>query len=168
MVLAMGLMTQLGVETSMLMVTIDMVILGLGLGMIMQVLILAAQNSVEPRDVGVATAASTLFRQVGGSIGLSVFGALFANRLAAGMLTSGMPAEAIPGGTFSPAAVAALPAALRLPVQEVFVNSLHIVFLVAAVIGVVAFALALFVEERPLRSAPGRNADNAEPAAAHI
>jgi EmrB/QacA subfamily drug resistance transporter len=168
MVLALGLMTQLGVETSRLTVTIDMIILGLGLGMIMQVLILAAQNSVEPKDVGVATAASTLFRQVGGSIGLSVFGALFANRLAAGMLTSGMPAEAIPGGTFSPAAVAALPEALRLPVQEVFVNSLHIVFLVAAVIGVVAFALALFVEEKPLRSAPGRSADNAEPAAAHI
>ena len=73
-----------------------------------------------------------------------------------------------PRRDFSPAAVAALPEALRLPVQEVFVNSLHIVFLVAAVIGVLAFALALFVEEKPLRSAPGRNADNAEPAAAHI
>jgi MFS family permease len=64
-------------------------------------------------------------------------------------------------------AVTFLPLYLQV-VQGVSVNSLHIVFLVAAVIGVVAFALALFVEEKPLRSAPERSADNAEPAAAHI
>src|SRR6185437_9864560 len=55
---------------------------GLGLGMVMQVLVLAAQNAVDYRLLGVATSGSTLFRQVGGSVGVSLFGAIFANRLA--------------------------------------------------------------------------------------
>ena len=59
-----------------------MIVVGLGLGMVMQVLVLAAQNSVEHRLLGVATSASTLFRQIGGSIGVALFGAIFANRLA--------------------------------------------------------------------------------------
>ena len=58
-----------------------MLLLGLGLGLVMQVLVLAAQNAVDYRLLGVATSGATLFRQVGGSIGVSVFGAIFANRL---------------------------------------------------------------------------------------
>ena len=57
------------------------VVLGLGLGMVMQVLVLAVQNAVDPRQMGVATSGSTLFRQIGGSIGVSIFGAVFANQL---------------------------------------------------------------------------------------
>ena len=57
------------------------VVLGLGLGGVMQVLVLAVQNAVDPRQMGVATSGSTLFRQIGGSIGVSIFGAIFANRL---------------------------------------------------------------------------------------
>ena len=59
-----------------------MLVLGLGLGMVMQVLVLAVQNAVDYRNLGVATSGSTLFRQIGGSIGVAVFGAIFANRLA--------------------------------------------------------------------------------------
>ena len=59
-----------------------MLLLGFGLGMVMQVLVLAAQNSVEYRFLGVATSGSTLFRQVGGSIGVAAFGAIFTNQLA--------------------------------------------------------------------------------------
>ena len=57
------------------------VVLGLGLGGVMQVLVLAVQNAVDPRQMGVATSGSTLFRQIGGSIGVSIFGAVFANQL---------------------------------------------------------------------------------------
>ena len=60
------------------------VVLGLGLGGVMQVLVLAVQNAVDPRQMGVATSGSTLFRQIGGSIGVSIFGAIFANRLHVG------------------------------------------------------------------------------------
>ena len=75
-----------------------MVILGLGLGMVMQVLVLAAQNSVEHRLLGVATSGSTMFRQIGGSIGVSAFGAVFANRLATELATR------FPDGTHIPTA----------------------------------------------------------------
>ena len=75
-----------------------MVILGLGLGMVMQVLVLAVQNAVDYRLLGVATSGSTLFRQIGGSIGVAAFGAIFANRLAT-ELAANLPAGAdIPAG----------------------------------------------------------------------
>ena len=69
-------------DTSVWVVAGYMLILGLGLGMVMQVLVLAAQNAVPYRLLGVATSGSTLFRQIGGSIGVSLFGAIFSNRLA--------------------------------------------------------------------------------------
>jgi len=143
------------------------VILGFGLGLVMQVLILAAQNSVDPKDVGVATAGSTMFRQIGGSIGLSVFGALFASRLAEGFATS-LPAGTIPGGTFSPAMLGQLPPAVVPSVLQVFVDALHIVFVVAAVVSVIAFLLSLMLRETPLRTHTGPAKDDAEPAAVHI
>ena len=77
----------------------------LGLGMVMQVLVLAAQNAVEYRLLGVATSGSTLFRQVGGSVGVSLFGAIFASRLAHEL------AARLPLGAHLPAA--ANPAAVR-------------------------------------------------------
>ena len=73
-----------------------MVVLGLGLGMVMQVLVLAVQNAVPYELLGVATSGSTLFRQIGGSIGVSIFGAIFANRLAAEL------AERLPSGFTDP------------------------------------------------------------------
>ncbi|MCW5713505.1 MAG: MFS transporter [Bauldia sp.] len=167
MVVALGLMTQLGVDTPQWNVILDMVILGLGLGLIMQVLILAAQNSVDPKDVGVATAGSTLFRQIGGSIGLSVFGALFATRLAEGFAAN-LPEGAIPDGAFSPTMLGELPPEIIPSVLASFVNALQVVFLVAAVIGVLAFILSLMLRETPLRTHVGAQKDDAEPSAVHI
>lgn len=165
--IAMGLLTQLGVDTPNWNVVLDMVILGFGLGLVMQVLILAAQNSVDPKDVGVATAGSTMFRQIGGSIGLSVFGALFASRLAEGFATS-LPAGTIPGGTFSPEMLGQIPPAVVPSVLQVFVDALHIVFVVAAVVSVIAFLLSLMLRETPLRTHTGPAKEDAEPAAVHI
>ncbi|MGD9738350.1 MAG: MDR family MFS transporter [Bauldia sp.] len=173
MVVAMVMLSQVAVDTSRTLVTVEMVVLGLGLGLIMQVLILAAQNAVEPKDVGVATAGSMLFRQIGGSIGLSLFGALFASRLTEGMMNT-LPAGTLPEGTtISPNMVAALPPEILQPVLGIFVDALGMVFLVAAIISVFAFILSLFLRETPLRSHPGRGAgaEADEPtnaAAAHI
>jgi len=81
MALGLGLLSQLHVGTSTLSAAAYMLVLGLGLGSVMQVLVLVAQNSVDFRNLGVATSASTLFRQVGGSIGVAIFGAVFSNGL---------------------------------------------------------------------------------------
>src|SRR6185312_1769492 len=80
--IAMFLLSRLAVSTPIWLAALYMLVLGLGLGMVMQVLVLAAQNAVPFEMLGVATSGSTLFRQVGGSIGVSLFGAIFANRLA--------------------------------------------------------------------------------------
>src|SRR4029453_16456684 len=114
---------------------------------------LAVQNAVEYRELGVATSGSTLFRSIGGSIGVSLFGAVFANQL------QGNLAEAVPGGAgggsapeaHDPTAIAALPPGLHDAYIGAFAASLRPVFLVAAVIGAVAFALTWFLRDAPLR-----------------
>jgi EmrB/QacA subfamily drug resistance transporter len=79
--LGLYLLSRLGIATPTWVAAAYMLILGLGLGMVMQVLVLAAQNAVDYRLLGVATSGSTLARSIGGSIGVSVFGAIFTNRL---------------------------------------------------------------------------------------
>jgi hypothetical protein len=85
-----------------------MVVLGLGLAMVMQVLVLAVQNAVDYRNMGVATASSLLFRQVGGSIGIAAFGAIFTNRLR-GELTARLPPGVHPPKNVGPGSSAVLP-----------------------------------------------------------
>ncbi len=153
-VVAMALLSQLGIDTARWVVTLEMIVLGVGLGLIMQVLILVAQNSVEPADIGVATAGSTLFRQVGGSIGLAAFGALFASRLASGIAET-LPAGAAPP-SLSPAAIAQMPPEAVAPILDVFMSSLQVVFLAATIVAALAFIMTLFLKEMPLRSHQGR------------
>src|SRR3546814_373288 len=85
MALGLGLLSSIGVATAPWVTSAYMLLLGLGLGMVMQVLILAVQNAVSYRNLGVATSAATLFRSIGGSFGVSMFGAIFAAGLAAGL-----------------------------------------------------------------------------------
>jgi len=125
-------------------------VLGLGLGMVMQVLVLAAQNSVDPKDMGVATSGSTLFRQIGGSIGVAVFGTIFANRLGVELATR-LPAGARLPSTNDPAAIRALPAPVRIAFEDAFAAALHPVFFAAGAIAVGAFLLTWFLREVPLR-----------------
>ena len=80
-VIALGLLSRLDLDTPMWQMNLYMGLLGAGLGMVMQVLILAVQNSVERRHMGVATSGATLFRSIGGSVGVSVFGAVFSHAL---------------------------------------------------------------------------------------
>jgi MFS family permease len=147
---ALLLLTRIDVGTSITAIAGVMVILGLGLGMTMQVLVLAVQNAVDYRYLGVATSGSTLFRQIGGSIGVSLFGAIFANQLH-GELASRLPPGARPPATATPGLVDRLPAVVRIPYLEAFAAALQPVFLVAAGAGIVAFGLTWLLREVPLR-----------------
>jgi EmrB/QacA subfamily drug resistance transporter len=150
MTLAIFLLSGLGVDTPTWETSIYMVILGFGLGMTMQVLVLATQNAVPYELLGVATSGSTLARQVGGSLGVSLFGAIFANQLAT-HLASGLPAGADVPDEVSPGIVDALPPPVHSAYVQAFVDSLQPVFLFAAVISLVGFVLTWFLREIPLR-----------------
>jgi hypothetical protein len=131
----------------------DMLIVGLGIGLTMQVLVLAAQNSVDYRLLGVATSASTMSRQIGGTIGVAVFGAIFSNRLAH-ELAARLPGAHIPTSA-SPAVVRSLPPALHDAYVGAVASALHPVFLVAAAVMLVGFALSWLLEDVPLRTTSG-------------
>jgi EmrB/QacA subfamily drug resistance transporter len=153
MVVGLYLLSTMDAATSTVTSFAFMFVLGLGLGMVMQVLVLAVQNAVDYSDLGVATSGATLFRSIGGSLGTSVLGAIFANRLS-GQLKSVLPpgsASSGGGGAVNPQQIDHLPPLLRTGYLDAFTNSLSSVFLVAAAIGVVAFALTWLIRELPLR-----------------
>jgi MFS family permease len=162
MTVGLALLSRLDVGSSTWAASLYMLVLGLGLGMVMQVLVLAVQNAVEHRFMGVATSGSLLFRQVGGSIGVSLFGAIFANRLH-GNLAARLPAGAHVPSTGDPASVGNLPGPVHDAYVSAFAASLRPVFLVAAAIAVVSFLLTWLLREVPLRTRAG---GAAEPAAA--
>jgi EmrB/QacA subfamily drug resistance transporter len=128
---------------------LEMFVLGLGLGMVMQVLVLAVQNAVEYEQLGVATSGATLFRSIGGSIGTAVLGSIFTNRLDDVLAANGAPAGV---GTLDPSALNGLPAEAHATFITAFTDALSLVFLVAGCVIAVAFALTWLLEERPLRS----------------
>jgi len=133
-----------------------MLVLGIGLGLVMQVLVLAVQNAVDPQDLGVATSAATFFRSIGGSFGVAIFGAIFANRLGY-WLPRLVAQKALAHGSASslvhasPARLRALPPAVHTGLVEAISRSLHSVFVWAIPFGVVAFVIALLLREVPLR-----------------
>jgi hypothetical protein len=105
------------------------------------------QNAVDFRVMGVATSGSLLFRQIGGSIGLAIFGAIFANSL-----SGHLPASANLPKTLSPAVLHSLPAKLHDAYVYAVAASLHPVFVTAAVIAVAAFLLTWLLRDIPLRT----------------
>ena len=147
--LGMALLSRIGIGTSLWVVVVDMIVLGLGLGMVMQVLVLAVQNSVDYRMLGVATSGSTMFRQIGGSIGVSLFGAIFTNRLHT-ELAQRLPNAHLPTTT-TPGIIRALPPTIRDPYVHALTAALSPVFLTAAIICSFSFLFALLIPEVPLR-----------------
>ena len=149
------LLSRMHSGTTVLAASLDMLVLGLGLGMVMQVLVIAVQNSVDYRDLGVATSGATLFRLIGGSVGTSVFGAIFAAGLDRNLrllLPSGsIEAGGHAGAGLSPHMLAELDPATRAIFIDAFTASLSTVFLTAMVVALVGFGLTFFVPERPLR-----------------
>jgi MFS family permease len=150
MTLGLRLLATLGTHTAVWVTVIYMLVLGLGLGLVMQVLVLAAQNAVDHRNLGVATSGTTLFRSIGGSIGVSLFGAIFTGRLVDNLRAASPAAAILPSAT-APATIQALPNTTRSLYQLAFTAALHPVFLYATIIGAVGFVLTWFLKEVPLR-----------------
>ena len=146
--LGMWLLSSLDETTSTGVAAFHMLVLGLGLGMVMQVLVLAVQNAVPYDMLGVATSGSTLFRSIGGSLGTAVLGAIFTARLTSELAGAGSAANV---GGLDPSAIRRLPEAVHDAYISAFTDALHHVFLVATVVVAVAFVLSWFIEERPLR-----------------
>ncbi len=151
------LLSTLEVATSTEVAAGYMLLLGLGLGLVMQVLVLAAQNAVDYRLLGVATSGSTLFRQVGGSIGVSVFGAIFSNRLGH-ELAQRAPRGVHVATSASPAVVHQLPPAIHALYVAAVAAALHPVFLIAAAVTLGAFGLSWLLRDVPLRETSASDA----------
>jgi EmrB/QacA subfamily drug resistance transporter len=147
--LGMWLLSSLDATTSEGVAAVHMLVLGLGLGMVMQVLVLAVQNAVPYDLLGVATSGSTLFRSIGGSLGTAVLGAIFSGRLDAELSSAGS-ASRVSG--LDPSAIGRLPPAVHDVYLRAFTNALQVVFLVGTGVVLLAFALSWFIEERPLRA----------------
>ena len=149
--LGLFLLSRLEVGTQPWLASLYMLVVGLGIGLVMQVLVLAVQNDAPARNIGVATSTATFFRSMGGSLGVALFGAIFASRLSGEL--AGIPgASGLSGGAnISPDQVHALPPAVRHDFLLAFVDSLQPVFLVGAAITAVAFVLAWLLREVPLR-----------------
>jgi EmrB/QacA subfamily drug resistance transporter len=151
------LLAQLDRTTSAGLAALYMLILGLGLGMVMQVLVLAVQNSVDYEMLGVATSGATLFRSIGGSLGTALLGAVFTNKLTH-ELTANLPAggrgaaAAANVGSLDPSAVGQLPLQVRDAYLTSFTDAVDLVFLVAAGFMAIAFVLTWLIPERPLRN----------------
>lgn len=159
-IIAVFALSTIGVDTNYWLLASYMLVFGLGLGAQMQTLTTAIQNSVEMRDLGSATGAVTFFRQMGGAIGASGFGAVFGVVLADNLRTA-LPAAG--GGapevnTNDVTALQNLPEAIREPVLAAFADALGTMFLVGVPAVVVALIAALFLKEIPLRETSAQSA----------
>ncbi|MGY0023683.1 DHA2 family efflux MFS transporter permease subunit [Streptomyces sp. YJ-C3] len=131
-------------------------VFGLGLGLVMQVLVLIVQNAVPYEDLGVATSGATFFRSIGASFGVAIFGTIFANRLST-KLSSALAGQQVPPGVgpdslkADPRGIGDLPPALREPVLHAYATSITDVFLYAVPVALIAFVLSWFLREDKLR-----------------
>ncbi|MDX6284974.1 MAG: hypothetical protein QOG53_459 [Frankiales bacterium] len=163
MTFGMYLLSHLTLTTSYTTFGIYIAVLGFGMGLIMQNVILAVQNSMDIRDLGVATASVTFFRAMGGAFGVAIFGAIFNSQLNhwLGKLVPAAAGKAISTGnlTASPEAVHRLPPPILDGVLQGFVHALHTLFLVGTPVAAVSFFLALMLKEVRLRDTPAMGQD---------
>ncbi|TDE54063.1 DHA2 family efflux MFS transporter permease subunit [Nonomuraea mesophila] len=150
------LLSKLHVDSGEWLIGFDVAVLGTGLGMSMQMLILAAQNGSEPRDMASTTAGVSFFRSLGGAVGVAAFGAILTNRLKDEMAEMLKAAKiALPGGSDfklgSPEAIQRLPEPVKHIVLESFTRGMETVFMVGVPIALLGFVATLFLKELPLR-----------------
>ncbi|MEV6784246.1 MFS transporter [Streptomyces sp. NPDC051098] len=162
-VAGMWLLSRLETDTSRLEYSVWQAVLGVGIGLVMPVLILAVQNAVPPADLGTATSANNYFRQIGGSVGAAVFGTLFADRLTDSL------ADRLPQGaglpdpeSITPQLVHAMPPAMRDGYIQAYADAMPRIFLYLVPVLVLGLFIAFFLKEKPLVS---HNASAAETAA---
>jgi EmrB/QacA subfamily drug resistance transporter len=157
MTLGIVLLAQVGVHTSKVELAVFMVVLGAGMGFLMQTSMLIAQNSVEQKDLGVASSAAAFFRSIGGSFGVSLFGAMFVRTFNNDLTKSfGPQASKVTGGSgqVDPEQLRHLPDAIRLPILSAIADGLGTVFIWAIPFAAVVAVVALFIKQIALRSGP--------------
>lgn len=158
------LFSHIAIDTNRVVFGVWMAILGLGLGMIMPILTLAVQNAVARRNLGTATSTVTFFRSMGSSLGAAIFGAILGNRLSHHLLER-LPADV--GGRVasnlesSAESLQHLPADTQYAALDAFARSFQDVFMLAIPLAILAFVIALFLREVPLRHS--HDAPTAEP-----
>jgi EmrB/QacA subfamily drug resistance transporter len=164
-VVGMYLLSLLGVDTPPWVASVYMVVVGVGLGLVMQVLVLVVQNDARPQEIGVATSSATFFRSMGGAFGVALFGTIFASRLSDQLasLPRRVTAHLGSGVQLNPVQIDQLPARIHDEVLHAFAHSLSGVFLFGMVLSLVPFVLSWFLKEVPLRTTIARAAEEAPP-----
>ncbi|MEV4664971.1 MDR family MFS transporter [Micromonospora echinofusca] len=171
MVVGMLLLATIDAGTSVVLLSVYMAVLGVGVGMLMQNLVLAAQNDVPAHELGAATSVLTFFRSMGGTIGVSALGAVLANRVATlsaeklGPLAGGAPGGE--GSTEVPD-LSTLPEPVLRIIQDVYGTATGELFLVATPFAVLALVVVLFIREKPLHTLSGEERRAREEAAAAV
>jgi MFS family permease len=158
-------MTTLSIDTPYWKLSIFAAMIGGGLGLSMQTMVIALQNSIDFKDMGVATTSNTFFRSLGSVFGAAVFGSILTNRLDHylkqdfAQLASSNPAavqgfdpNVLQSVTSNTSVLSTLPAVIQNTVLQSFVNSFHVVFMVAAPVTAVGFLVAVMLHEKPLRT----------------
>ncbi|MBO0801537.1 MAG: MFS transporter [Nocardiopsaceae bacterium] len=145
------LISRMGAGTGFWIESLCLLVLGAGIGLIMQILTLVVQNTVPYEDLGTATSGVTFFRTLGGSFGASIMGSIYANQLAGNLAAALVKARIPAAAVSSPALVHKLPAAARNLVVGAYSASLQHVFLFAVPIAVVALLLAVFLPQVQMR-----------------
>jgi MFS family permease len=167
MTLGLYLLSLMGVHTPALLDSLYMLVLGMGIGGVMQVLVIIVQNAVPHGELGVATSGATFFRSIGGSFGTAIFGAIFANVLV-GNLARHLHGVHLPAGFSSadatPALLSHLPAAVHTAFVSGYAESIQTVFIVAVPIAALAFLASWLIPQVELRKwSPGESVPEAEP-----
>ena len=171
------LMSTLNVDTSFGVLSIYAILVGAGLGLSMQTIVIALQNSVDFQDMGIATSTNTFFRTLGGAFGTAIFGTIFSNRAAyylqenIASLQSINPqalqdfdASKLKVITTNTSIISTLPPAVKETVLHSFAQTFHMVFLAAAPITFIGFVLAFFLKEKPLQGSTAHHAARTEAA----
>ncbi|MBW4721919.1 MDR family MFS transporter [Saccharothrix obliqua] len=165
MVGGMALLATISASTSVFMVSVHMAVLGIGVGMLMQNLVLVAQNDVPAKDLGATTSTLTFFRSLGGAIGVSVLGAVLANRVTSKMTESFGPLPSGEAGAVPK--LTDLPEQARGIIQAIYADATAELFLIGAPIAVLALLAVLFIKEKPLKTLSGDERLAAEMSGGH-
>jgi EmrB/QacA subfamily drug resistance transporter len=155
----MFLLSRLGVGTAPWLASVYMLVVGVGIGLVLQVLVLVVQNEVPPQEIGVATSTATFFRSVGGSFGVAIFGTIFANNLTHQLakLPESVTKHLGSGVHLNPDQAKRLPPDIHAAFLNAFAHSLHGVFLWGMLMAVIPFGLSWLLKEVPLRTTLGRS-----------
>lgn len=162
-----GMLSTIDHNTNVVLIGAFLFVLGMGMGMSMQNLVLAVQNSVAAGDLGAASSTVTFFRSMGGTVGVSVLGAVLASRVGE-LTTEGLAATGavVPAGGAGIGSLNELPDAIAGIVRAAYGDATALIFMISGVLAIVTFLAVLAIREIPLRTESGMERERAEAQAA--